>query len=106
MIGVTFLGGYAEFLRGYATARLGPGRYQRGGLRRIFVEVDVSPDSETAVFTIRGYFYRKGDAATLELAPISICRTDVEDNRAPELLDERLAFWRAAADALLPQFIK
>ena len=103
--GIAFLDGYAEFLRGYATARLGPGKHQRG-FRRIFVEVGgVSPESETAVFTIRGYFYRKGDAIKLELAPISICRTDVEDNRAPELLDERLALWRAAADALPPQFI-
>ena len=102
MTSVGFLDGYAKFLEGYATARLGPGKHQRG-FRRIFVEVAINPDRDEAVFTLRGFFYRKGDATTLELAPINICREDVEDNRAPELLDERLALWRAAADAPPPQ---
>ncbi len=90
------LSGYAEFLRGYATARLGPGKHQQGA-KTITVEVRCDPDAVT--FSVHGYFYRKGDAQKIELAPIHISRKEVEDNYGPVVLDERLPLWRAAADA-------
>lgn len=91
---------YASFLEGYATARLGPGKRRRGD-KTIWVEVRFDRDAVT--FSVHGYFYRKGDATQIALAPIHICRKDVEDNMAPALLDERLPFWRAAADAPAPK---
>ncbi len=97
------IAGYAEFLRGYAQARLGPAKYERG---RKIIWVEVTPHDDCS-FTVTGHFAVKPEQKPdgkflhpeIDLAPIHISRKDVEDNRAPEVLDERLPLWRAAADA-------